>query len=82
MKNFLELLAIDLHLTVLVNGATHEVALNAPLEFDANDCVSVDGYEILPKYRYLSTNNKLVIAIPFYQWLHHASGQGWLLTPQ
>lgn len=82
MKNFLDLLATDLHITVVVDGASQQVALRTPLEFDIASCVTIDGYEVLPKYRHLSVNKKLVISIPFYQWLHHASGQGWLLTPQ
>ena len=53
-----------------------------PLEFNANDTVTVDGTEILPKYQYLAVDGKLTITEPFYRWYHRVSGQGWLLTPQ
>ena len=52
------------------------------MEFDANDCVTVDDVEILPKYRHLAVNGRLTIPEPFYRWYHRVSGQGWLLTPQ
>ena len=53
-----------------------------PLEFSANNTVTVDGEEILPKYQHLAVNGRLTISEPFYQWYHRVSGQGWLLTPQ
>jgi len=53
-----------------------------PLEFSANDIVTVDGAEILPKYQHLAVGGKLTIPEPFYRWYHRVSGQGWLLTPQ
>jgi len=53
-----------------------------PLEFSANDSVTVDGIEILPKYQHLAVDGKLTILEPFYRWYHRVSGQGWLLTPQ
>ena len=81
MKNFLELLATELHLTVTVNQQSYRAALLDSLEFDVNDVVTIDNYEVLPKYSYLATDGKLKITQPFYQWLHHASAQGWLLTP-
>ena len=52
------------------------------LEFSANDNVTVDGIEILPKYQNLAVDGKLTILEPFYRWYHRVSGQGWLLTPQ
>ena len=82
MKNFLELLATELHLTVLVNNIAYSANLTVPMEFNANDTVTVDGIEILPKYWHLAVDGKLTISKPFYQWYHQVSGQGWLLTPQ
>jgi len=81
MKNFLDLLATELTLTVSVNGRNHIQGLYDCLTFDATDTVTVDGIEILPKYSHLVTNGKLVVDKPFYNWYHRISGQGWLLTP-
>jgi hypothetical protein len=82
MKNFSDLLATDQQLAVCVNNTVHSVGWSTPMEFDANDTVTVDGIEILPKYQYLAVNGKLNIPVPFYQWYHQVSGQGWLLRPQ
>ena len=81
MKNFSELLATDLKLTVVVNGQAVTANLHNPLIFDADDTVTVDGVDILPKYRNLSCNGQLTINEPFYRWYHRVSDQGWLLTP-
>jgi hypothetical protein len=81
MKNFLELLATDLNLTVTVNQRSYHAGLCDILEFDVNDTVTIDDIEILPKYSYLSNHGILKITQPFYQWLHHATAQGWLLKP-
>jgi hypothetical protein len=81
MKNFSELLAIDLKLDVVVNGTVLSADLHEELIFDSNDTVMIDGIEILPKYQYLAHNGKLTISEPFYRWYHRLSGQGWLLTP-
>jgi hypothetical protein len=82
MKNFLDLLATELHLAVSINNTVYSVGWAMPLEFNANDTVNVDGEEILPKYQYLAVDGKLTISEPFYRWYHRVSGQGWLLTPQ
>lgn len=82
MKNFLELLATDLTLDVDCNGVRSQVPLLETMQFQSNDCVVIDGIEILPRYGYLCQNSVLNIDQPFYQWLHHVSGQGWLLVPQ
>jgi hypothetical protein len=82
MKNFLELLATDLHLEVVVNNQIRQVGLHDTLIFDLSDTVVIDSIEILPEYSYLGSNGVLEINKPFYQWLHHATAQGWLLTPQ
>jgi hypothetical protein len=52
---------------------------------------SVDGLEILPLYRHVASPPthyidklgiwNLNIPLPFYQWYHDISGQGWLLKP-
>lgn len=82
MKNFSELLDTKLHLDVVINNAELSVGLNDHLVFKAADVVIIDGIEILPRYRYLTANDQLTIAEPFYCWYHRVSGQGWLLTPQ
>jgi hypothetical protein len=82
MKNFSDLLATELHLVVLINNTTCSVGWSMPLEFSANDTVTEDGEEILPRYQYLAVDGKLTIPEPFYRWYHRVSGQGWLLTPQ
>lgn len=82
MKNFLDLLATKACLIVTVNGQEHRVDLCDTLKFDANDSVTVDGIDILPRYRHLANNQVLEISEPFYQWLHRVSGQGWLLVPR
>ena len=81
MKNFSELLATDLKLTVVVNGKTTDANLHDLLIFDADDTVTIDDGDILPGYRYLAINGKLNISEPFYCWYHQVSAQGWLLTP-
>jgi len=81
MKNFLDLLATELTLDVCVNGQSYAMGLHDCLTFDVTDNVTVDGIEILPKYSYLVTNDKLIIDQPFYCWYHRVSAQGWLLTP-
>lgn len=82
MKNFSELLATDLKLTIEINGSVSVCDLHEPLCFRIDDHVLVDGIEVLPKYHYLGVNGTLAITVPFYQWLHHASDQGWLLLPR
>ncbi len=82
MKNFLDLLDTNLELEIVVNGEHSRVGLHDFLVFDAETQVSVDGVEVLPRYRYLAEIGVLTIAEPFYCWYHRVSGQGWLLKPQ
>lgn len=82
MKNFSDLLATNLCLTVSINQQSYSAGLHALLEFNINDTVTVDGLEILPRYQYLAVDGKLTIPEPFYRWYHRVSGQGWLLEPQ
>ena len=81
MKNFLELLASNQRLTVIVDGNHSQVPLSRSLEFKVGSTVLVDGVQILPQYDYLAVNGVLTIPAPFYQWYHLVSGQGWLLMP-
>jgi len=81
MKNFLDLLATDLKLNVVVNGTATDANLLDLLIFDVNDIVTVDSIDVLPKYSYLAINGQLTINEPFYRWYHGVSAQGWLLTP-
>lgn len=82
MKNFSDLLATKLSLTVDVNGVTQSAGLHDTLEFSVTDNVKIDNIEILPRYSYLGIDGKLLINEPFYCWYHTVSGQGWLLKPQ
>jgi hypothetical protein len=84
MKNFSDLLDTKLHLDVLVNNEVldFEVDVHSILVFNAEDTVSVDGIDVLPKYKHLAENGVLVVAEPFYNWYHKVTGQGWLLVPQ
>jgi hypothetical protein len=82
MKNFSELLATKLELTVVVNGEQQSAGLHDCLTFGVDDIVTVDGIEILPRYRHLADLGVLSISEPFYCWYHRVSGQGWLLKPQ
>jgi len=81
MKNFSELLATDYKLNIVVNGLAVDANLHDSLIFDADDTVTVDGVDILPRYLHLATNGKFAINEPFYHWYHRVSDQGWLLTP-
>jgi hypothetical protein len=82
MKNFLELLATDLTLEVVVNGQLMLTGLHDFLSFDVTNTVIVDSIEVLPRYNYLAVDGILTIPEPFYRWYHRVSGQGWLLEPQ
>jgi hypothetical protein len=82
MKNFLDLLDTEQHLTVSINNTVIACGLHDHLVFNVNDAVTVDSIEILPKYQYLTIDGKLTISEPFYRWYHQVSGQGWLLMPQ
>lgn len=82
MKNFSELLDTKLALEITVNGQLVKAGLTDLLKFQSDDIVSIDGIEVLPKYRYLAINNVLEFNEPFYHWLHRVTGQGWLLKPQ
>ena len=81
MKNFLDLLATELTLWVVVNGQGSSRALKDHLEFGVDDVVLIDNIEVLPRYNYLAQDGVLKINEPFYCWYHRVSDQGWLLTP-
>jgi hypothetical protein len=82
MKTFLDLLDTNQHLTVSTNNTVATCGLHELLVFDVTDTVTVDGIEILPRYQHLAVDGRLTISVPFYQWYHDVSGQGWLLKPQ
>jgi len=82
MKNFSELLATELHLDVVINGHTSVAGLHDHLTFGQDDVVTVDGIDVLPRYRHMAVADVLHIHQPFYCWYHTVSGQGWLLEPQ
>lgn len=82
MKNYLDQLGTKLYLRICVDDKIHYAGLHDCLQFSANNTVSVDDIEILPKYHYLAVDGTLTIDEPFYCWYHRVSGQGWLLKPQ
>lgn len=82
MKNFLKLLGTKPKLIVTVDNQITEYEIHHALSFDETSTVSVDGIEILPHYRHLARDGKLVIDEPFYCWYHRVTGKGWLLMPQ
>ena len=81
MNTFSDLLATEFYLDIKVNGNSVRADIRGCLEFNAEDNVTIDGFEILPRYQYLAQDNVLKINEPFYCWYHRASGQGWLLKP-
>jgi len=81
MKNFLQLLDTKMSLIVIEDHKQLIVGLHDHLQFDADHVVTVDGIDVLPRYRYLAQNGVLTISQPFYHWYHQAAGHGWLLTP-
>lgn len=82
MKNFSELLATKLQLDVVINDLELTLGLRDCMVFKSDDVVTIDGIEILPKYKHLAVDDRLTIFEPFYCWYHRVSGQGWLLEPQ
>jgi hypothetical protein len=81
MKTFSDLQDIKPTLSVCVDGVIMHYDLHCTLMFKCDANVHIDGFEVLPKYQYLCYENYLHIDQPFYVWLHHVTGQGWLLDP-
>ena len=86
MKTFSDLLATDAGLVVKIThptgmGEVLYLDLMDEIELKINTIVTINNYEILPKYQYLAREGVLIISTPFYSWLHEHSGQGWLLNP-
>lgn len=86
MKTFLDLLATDARLVVKIihstgMGEVLYLDLMDEIELKSNTTVTINDYEILPRYQYLAQDGILTIPAPFYSWYHDHSGQGWLLTP-
>ena len=81
MKNFLDLLATEQHLNVVINGHASQAKLHDLLTFDQHDVVTVDEIDVLPRYQHMVKDGALQIDQPFYCWYHTVSGQGWLLQP-
>jgi hypothetical protein len=86
MKTFSDLLATDAGLVVKIThptgmGEILYLGLDDIIELKVGTDVTINDYEILPKYQYLAQDGVLIISAPFYSWLHNHSGQGWLLNP-
>jgi hypothetical protein len=72
--------SIDLHHTVdllepIDITIRHQGAYLKSLQFDGWEARPHHAQEINGAWRFQT-------AIPFYQWKHHATAQGWLLIPQ
>jgi hypothetical protein len=82
MKNFLDLLATEQQLDVVINGCKSVAGLHDHQAFRQHDVVTIDGIDVLPQYQHLAIDGVLHIDQPFYCWYHTVSGQGWLLEPR
>jgi hypothetical protein len=61
----------------------HPIALEVHHRGVYLDSLKFDGWESRPQYAW-EINNVFCLdtKVPFYQWQHTATAQGWLLTPQ
>ena len=76
----------------LVQGAvniTHSIPLLDSVRIEVRhsgvylSSLKLDGWEARPQHAW-EVNGVFVLdtKVAFYQWQHHATAQGWLLTPQ
>lgn len=70
----------DLHYTVpllepIEIVVTHSGATVSSLKFDGWESRPVHGQDFTGMWRFTTDG------LPFYQWQHHATAQGWLLLP-
>lgn len=88
MKNFLELTDTDLTLEVEISNLGEIDKYTLPLldpikiTISKSASITIDGI-LIEDWRLKSNGEQLLFEtnIPFYQWLHHATAQGWLLEP-
>jgi hypothetical protein len=67
---------------------THSIALLEPVRIEVRhsgvylSSLKLDGWEARPQHAW-EVNGVFTLdtKIAFYQWKHHATAQGWLLTP-
>ena len=81
MKNFSELLDTKFYLLIDISGAlqTWDVTLPVRITLDEYQPMTVDGFPIEESHGFLGSNGwTFNTRVPFYQWKHHATGQGWL----
>jgi hypothetical protein len=75
-------------MTSLIN-LHHTVDLLEPIDITISHrgaylkSLQFDGWEARPQHaQEIDGVWRFQTSIPFYQWKHHATSQGWLLTPQ
>ena len=87
MKNFLDLLATDCCLEIVIESAQGSERLSWPLLLDLDlTCekptkVSVDGMDVIDFGYWNGPTWTMKLQEPFYPWRHRVTGQGWLLEP-
>lgn len=87
MKNFLDLLATDCCLEIVIESACGSERVSWPLLLELDlACqqpikVSVDGMDVIDFGYWNGTTWIMKLHEPFYRWRHRVTGQGWLLEP-
>jgi len=89
MKNFLDLLATDLTIDIVVVANDqidqYSVPLLEPIKIAVAGNLTeltIDGFDAIPFAWHQDNVWHFEIDQPFYQWRHQITGQGWLLRPQ
>jgi len=81
MKNFSELLATKHSLWIDVDGAVSTFPLTQPLRITLVEYqpMTIDGFTIMEHHGRWDNNRWIFdTEVPFYQWKHYITGQGWL----
>ena len=81
MKNFSELLATRFYLLIDINGAlqTWDVGLPVHITLAEYQPMTIDGFQIEDWHGEVTDHGwRFDTRVPFYQWKHHATAQGWL----
>ena len=81
MNNFSELLATKFYLLIDISGALQTWDVQLPVKITLREYLpmSIDGFEILEWHGEHSNGQwTFDTKVPFYQWKHEITGQGWL----
>jgi hypothetical protein len=81
MNNFSELLATKFYLMIDINGSlqTWDVQLPVKITLDEYLPLTIDGFQIEEwQGQQVDTQWVFDTKVPFYQWKHQATHQGWL----